>query len=112
MNFVNAMFEDSRGYLWIGNDRGLTRIDRTNGEYVRFREGLGDKPMVITIAEDREGTIWVGTYGQGMARLDQETGKFTTYLHRPDDATSLGNDRCIGCSSIMPAPCGRRPMTG
>ena len=93
MNFVNAMFEDSRGYLWIGNDRALTRIDRTNGEHVRFREGLGDKPMVITIAEDRKGAIWVGTYGQGMARLDQETRKFTTYLHRPDDPTSLGNDQ-------------------
>ncbi len=93
MNFVNAIVEDRRDFLWIGNDKGLTRIDRKTGQYTRFNGDLGLKPMVITITEDRQGNIWVGTYGHGIARLDQATGRFKTFTHRPDDPTTLGDDR-------------------
>ncbi|WP_170317813.1 two-component regulator propeller domain-containing protein [Paroceanicella profunda] len=92
-NFINAIFEDRQGALWIGNDGGLTRIDRATGRYTRFHEGLGQKPMVITIAQDRQGTIWAGTYGHGLARLDQATGRFTTYRHDPDIPGSLCNNQ-------------------
>ncbi len=92
-DFVNDIFEDSRGYLWVGNDLGASRIDRASGEYTRFRDGLSGKPMVITIAEDRNGAIWVGSYGNGIARLDQSTGQFTTYTHDPADPASLANNQ-------------------
>ena len=92
-NFVNAIYEDRHGFLWIGNDNGLTRIDRRTGQYIRFRAGLGVKPMVITIIEDRLGVIWVGSYGHGLARLDATSGQFKTYTHKPDDPTSLSNDQ-------------------
>ncbi|MBI1170953.1 PAS domain-containing protein [bacterium] len=92
-NFVNAIFEDRSGDLWIGTDFSLTRINRDTGQYTRFKEGLGQKPMIITIVQDTAGAIWVGTYGNGMARLDPATGRFQTYRHDPADPTSLCNDQ-------------------
>ena len=88
-DFINAIFEDDRGRLWIGNDFGLTRVDRATGRFTRFHEGLSSKPMVITIAQDRAGTIWVGTYGNGMARLDESTGRFERFVHDPADPFSI-----------------------
>jgi len=31
IDFVNAIYEDSGGSLWIGNDEALNRIDRATG---------------------------------------------------------------------------------
>ena len=93
LTFINAVYEDRCGNLWIGNDNALNRLDRERKVRARFTSGLGVKPMVITIIEDRSGGIWVGTYGNGLARLDQETGSFKVYKHRPGDPTSLSNDQ-------------------
>jgi PAS domain S-box-containing protein len=91
-DFVTAMYEDHRGRLWLGSDDALIRFDRPSGRYVRYSSGLGPKPTIITIAEDRQGTIWVGTYRQGLARFDEKTGRFQIYSHRAGDASSLSDD--------------------
>ena len=93
VDFVNAMLEDTKGRLWIGTDLGITRIDRVSGAYTRFSDGLGPKPMVITAAEDRTGAIWIGTYGSGIARLDEATGAFKVYSHDLADPGSLCSDQ-------------------
>ena len=46
----------------------------------------------ITIGEDRLGSLWVGTYGQGLLRFDRRTGQFKSYRHNPADPYSLSND--------------------
>jgi PAS domain S-box-containing protein len=92
-DFINAMFEDDRGRLWIGNDFGLTRVDRRTGRFTRFQNGLGTKPMVITIAQDKDGAVWVGTYGNGIARLDEATGRFEQFVHDPADPTSIASNQ-------------------
>ena len=92
MDFVNAIYEDHERTRWIGNDDGLTRIDRDTGRYTSFPAGLGVKPMVITIIEDPSGVLWVGTFGNGLNRVDRRTRRFTTYLHNPADPSSLSND--------------------
>jgi PAS domain S-box-containing protein len=92
-DFVNAMFEDDRGRLWIGNDFGLTMVDRETGRFTRYHSGLSGKPMVITINQDKAGAIWVGTYGNGMARLDEATGQFERFTHIPGDPDSLASNQ-------------------
>jgi signal transduction histidine kinase/ligand-binding sensor domain-containing protein len=87
---VRAVFLDSRETLWIGSFGGLSRV-RTEGEDVRFhttrteeetgedREFSLPSPYVMTITEDDQGMLWVGTWGGGVSRLDTETGRFTHY---------------------------------
>ncbi len=67
---VLALFEDSRGFLWIGTSSGLSRF---GGQLFRSYE-VGDglpSPGIDAIVETRDGAIWVGTE-DGAARLDPD----------------------------------------
>ena len=92
LDFVNAIFEDRDGILWIGNDDGLNRIDRQTGHREIIDLKLGVKPMVVSLAQDSEGTIWAGTYEQGVTRYDTRTHGFETFIHDPSDPRSLSQN--------------------
>jgi len=38
---------------------------------------------------DRDGTLWIGTFGGGLNSLDPSTGHIRWYQNRPGDAQSL-----------------------
>ena len=59
---------------------------------------------VTTIAEDRSGRLWLGTYGSGLDSFDPESERFSHYRHDPKDASSLPGDRV---SSVSEAPDGK-----
>lgn len=92
LDFVNAIFEDGEGTLWIGNDDGLNRIDRKTGQRKLIDLGLGPKPMVISLVQDHDGAIWLGTFAHGLTRYHPRTGRFETYVHDPADPGSLSNN--------------------
>jgi ligand-binding sensor domain-containing protein len=56
-----TLFKDAHGAVWIGTESdGLYRLYQGKAEHFSSRDGLsGD--TVWTIAEDREGTLWVAT---------------------------------------------------
>jgi PAS domain S-box-containing protein len=89
------VFQDSRGYLWIGTQDGLNRYD---GYSFKIYKHDPDDPSslshnsVLTVAEDKAGTLWIGTWGGGLNRYDPITEKFTRYLHTADDPTSLADN--------------------
>ena len=58
---VYTLFKDAHGAIWIGTrSDGLYRLYQGEAEHFGSRDGLsGD--TVWTIAEDREGTLWVAT---------------------------------------------------
>jgi PAS domain S-box-containing protein len=91
--YVEAIYEDRQGILWMGTSEGLNRIDRKAGRYTSQRiPRQGVVIDAITICGDRLGNVWIGTYDQGLLRLDGRTGQFKTYRHNPADPYSLGND--------------------
>lgn len=91
--FVNAIYEDRRGALWVATTGAIIRIDRKTGAYRAYPPpGPGFDNDVVAITEDRSGTMWVGTVGQGLNRFDPATGRYKAYLHDPSDSSSLSND--------------------
>ena len=78
-NTVYEIFQDSRGYLWLGTQGGL---DRFNGyEFINYEHEDGDSTSIPAgwircIVEDEEGIIWLGTMGGNFGWLDpySETG--------------------------------------
>ncbi|MEI7724853.1 MAG: two-component regulator propeller domain-containing protein [Bacteroidota bacterium] len=63
---VNCVFQDSRGYIWVGTQNGLNRFDGYN--FVIFSYNPADSSSlsnswVYSIDEDRDGNLWVGTKG-------------------------------------------------
>src|SRR3989339_909619 len=57
---VNTIFEDSKGYLWIGTNGGISMFD--GFRFINFTkdQGLSDN-QVRAIGEDLNGNIWIGT---------------------------------------------------
>jgi len=72
----HALFEDRAGAVWLGCTHGLLRYD--DGRFVRYttREGLSSD-TVLALAEDRSGTLYIGTDGGGLNCLRQ--GRFTHF---------------------------------
>ena len=75
-NHVQAIYEDSKGRLWVGTITGLDRFNRETGTFTHFgaEHGLPDL-SVIQLSEDGAGHLWLAT-GKGIARFDEQTQKF------------------------------------
>lgn len=73
-----TLFEDSRGLFWVGTKQGLNIIE---DDSVRKFPLTGDEsePYIRAIYEDQSRYIWVGTYGNGLFRINgNEIQQLTT----------------------------------
>ncbi len=86
---VEAIFQDSRGYIWFATHQGVDRFD--GYEVVHFHhepQNLGSLrgDVVYAIAEDRAGSLWFGTQS-GLDRLDPDSSEFFHVdLGTPDES--------------------------
>jgi signal transduction histidine kinase/ligand-binding sensor domain-containing protein len=97
IQFVAA---DKAGYIWLGTSQsGLDRLDPSTGIFTHFRHNDSDSGSlsndnVLTILQDHEGTLWIGTLG-GLDRFDSKSNKFMHYRNIANDPSS------ISCNIIM-----------
>lgn len=71
---IRVLFQDSKGVVWAGTRAGLARFD--GKAFAAVREPGAPLEGVSNILEDRSGTLWFGTPGQGLYRL--RDGVFST----------------------------------
>jgi signal transduction histidine kinase/ligand-binding sensor domain-containing protein len=88
---INAILQDSRGFLWIGTHSGLSRFDGSRFAVYDGREGL-PSPNVTALLEDPSGGLLVGTTG-GLARLDPTPAAVGSLFKRVPDAAGRGLGR-------------------
>jgi ligand-binding sensor domain-containing protein/signal transduction histidine kinase len=85
-NITTSVFQDSKGYIWIGTDDGLNKYDGYSFTKYRF-DPLDSNSLsqnwIYTIWEDKQGNIWVGTE-DGLCKFDRVTEKFTRYKPLPN----------------------------
>lgn len=72
-NQVNAIFKDSKGFIWVGSLDGLDRYD---GVELKAYSSKYDHPIenVLAIEEDQHGNIWAGTMA-GLLRYSPHTDR-------------------------------------
>ena len=108
-DFVTAVFIDNQGILWIGTHSGLDKYDSETNTFSHYQYDENDSTSISNnqlrvIYEDRQGALWVGTGSPypndgggpdagGLNKLNKETGKFTRYLHDPNNPNSLYNNK-------------------
>lgn len=73
---VRAVFQDSRGTLWIGGECDLFRNDGRTLTSYEIKDDLGRGVTIKRIVEDKDGNIWCGT-GGGITRIDGKS--FASY---------------------------------
>ncbi len=89
-NTVMDIIEDQSGLLWFGTfGGGITKYDKTNGEFNRFtynpeKENTLIDNDVLSLLEDASGIIWIGTHlGKGVGKLEKNTVKFNSIKYDP-----------------------------
>ena len=66
----NFSFVDKENNLWIGTENGLYNF--FNLKIEEFNFSLGTPDNIWSIVEDKTGTIWLGSYGNGLYTYDKK----------------------------------------
>ena len=114
---TNSIFEDKDGTLWIGTIYGnINRYDRTT-ETFKYKNvsdvtnllpespddfyeyplsfSRNQKTTITSIAEDGDGNIWIGTWGNGILILDKNFKKINHLYFDRDNPTGLKSNRIM-----------------
>lgn len=114
-NEISAIYEDAEGYIWIGTIKGiLNKFNRENESFERYylqydkdfisnlKESYISYPVsfvrnddnsITSISEDKNGNLWIGTWGSGLFRFNKETGYSEHLYNEPNNPGSLSYNR-------------------
>ncbi|GAB3061065.1 ligand-binding sensor domain-containing diguanylate cyclase [Stenotrophomonas tumulicola] len=93
-DYVRTVLEDRTRGLWVGSASGLDRRG-ADGRFIRVQlnDRGGKAPSVLSLAQGLDGDLWVGTFGDGVFRLDPQGHPKRTY--GTGDGMPGGNVRAI-----------------
>jgi signal transduction histidine kinase/ligand-binding sensor domain-containing protein len=91
-NPIMRLVFDREGTLWAATYGGISRLDRTTGNFITYTPEKENTIQYQEIKEDSQGNLWLGAQS-GLHRFDPRTGQFTIYAHDPDDLRSLSDNR-------------------
>ncbi len=116
-NFVSALFEDSDGFIWVGTVNGyLNRFNKKTEAFKRYfindffsgtkssESDFYDYPLafsrnqintVTSITEDKDGYLWIGTWGNGLIKFDRKEGRGIHFNNDTNNPQSLSSNRVI-----------------
>lgn len=76
-NHIQELFAGKDGSLWIGTKAGLSRLK--DGKFINYTARIGlPENNIMSICEDQEGNIWLGTFSAGLIKLRNEKFKIYT----------------------------------
>ena len=100
-NYIQCIFEDRDGSLWIGTEDGLNQMDRQAGLFKRYLHESNDpysisNNKIYDIFEDKYHILWIAT-DAGLNFFNEANEKFWQVNHNLYNPNSLSNDlvRCI-----------------
>jgi signal transduction histidine kinase/ligand-binding sensor domain-containing protein len=92
-NSVQAIIQDSIGYMWFASQAGLHRYDGRNFETFKTdpnNPNTINSDYIEDIYLDSKGTIWLSHWlSGGITSYDPDNGIFKRYIHDPDDPESI-----------------------
>jgi signal transduction histidine kinase/ligand-binding sensor domain-containing protein/DNA-binding response OmpR family regulator len=79
-NWINNLFYDKNGLLWIGTYKGLSCLDTKNNTFAAFTMHNSRLPgnVVFTLKQDLNGLLWIGT-DNGLVSLNKETREMNVF---------------------------------
>ncbi|MBD0401305.1 two-component regulator propeller domain-containing protein [Flammeovirga sp. EKP202] len=78
-NDTRKIYRDIKGDIWIGTFNGLNRYDKETNTFkqIHFKsrknQNININNAIISIAEDDKLNLWIGTFGNGLWKLDRQT---------------------------------------
>jgi len=93
---IYELFQDKKGFIWIGTEHGLCRYD--GYDFLYYFHNPTDKNSlsesdVSCLAQAEEKKLWIGTWGGGLNSLNLQTGEITRFVHDSHDINSISGNR-------------------
>ena len=85
---VYDLFQDSKGFIWLGTDAGIARYD--GNKFNTFKIKQSKSNAVSYIQESRDGTIWFMNFSGQIFLM--ENNEITTF-----DITDPQNNEKLSC---------------
>jgi ligand-binding sensor domain-containing protein len=86
---INAIFQDKKGFMWFGTNKGLFKFNGKNYQRFTKADSLPDE-NVTAIGEDAEGRIWAGHNNGNLSFF--ENGKFQRFETQEGPSTQAISD--------------------
>ncbi|MCU4164727.1 hybrid sensor histidine kinase/response regulator transcription factor [Carboxylicivirga caseinilyticus] len=87
-NLIWRIYKDASNTVWIGTRNGLSRYYKETNSFVTYgsRENPEyiDDPEILSIYEDSDGIIWLGTWSGGLVKYNKSTNTFKHYFGKSD----------------------------
>lgn len=103
---INTIIEEETGILWLGTNSGITRLDPDTEIFKHYKVNPNsasnlESERIRVLYLDKAGDIWAGAglpwaYNPaegGLYRLNPKTEEITSFIHHPNDPTSLSDNR-------------------
>jgi signal transduction histidine kinase/ligand-binding sensor domain-containing protein/DNA-binding response OmpR family regulator len=98
-NYLYSSLKDSEGNTWVGTREGLNLIVKNENGYSfkRYKPNIKDPTglihnIVLSIAEDNLGRLWIGMENGALTIYDKKTETFSNFWPNPLDPTSIGSN--------------------
>ena len=83
-DYINCMFFDNLGNLWIGTNIGLSKFDIKIKQFIYYTTAKGlTNNFINSIVVDNNGYIWIST-NRGLNKYDAEKDEFRNYIKVDD----------------------------
>ena len=79
-NHINVIFEDRSGNIWFGTNDGVCSFRPSGRKWKNYP--MPDLGVVLALAQDVRGDVWVGGYGFPLYKVNPKTGKTTVFDDR------------------------------
>jgi len=101
-DMVFCLLLDSSHKMYIGTDKGLSVYDALSDSFApaAWFQSLGfndSQQNISSLTEGPDGSLWVGTFVNGLVRYFPDTGRCVRYVHESSRPDSL-SDNLIYCT--------------
>ena len=93
-NFIETIFQDSFGFLWIGTNDGLNIFDGYKFKIIKAldkRKSSISGNHIFSLKEDKNKNIWIAS-NHGLNKYTYSNDTYTHYLKSEKNASSISND--------------------
>lgn len=91
-NFFYKLYQTRKGDIIACTSRGIYYFDIKTGQF-KLLPNMPLDVFYITVFEDADGILWMGTYRDGLFRFDPKTQQFKTYRYDQKNPASLCNNK-------------------